>query len=208
VELAASGLFISVVGGILLGALAAARRGTAADSVPMGIAMTLVALPGFWLGLILILVFAVALPWFPVVGGSGLRGLVLPAFTLGLGVLGITGRFVRSSLLEAMNSSHVAAARAKGLNGRVVFLKHVARNAVLPVLTVIGLQVGSLLSGAVLVETVFSRPGVGRLLVQSILNKDYATVQAIVLIVAAFYAVTNLVVDLLYPVLDPRIGGR
>jgi ABC-type dipeptide/oligopeptide/nickel transport system permease component len=204
--LAAAGLVISVVGGILLGVIAAVRRDTAVDSVSMGVAMTLVALPSFWLGLILILVFAVALPWFPVVGGSSFRGLVLPAFTLGLGVLGITGRFVRSSLLEVMHSSHVVAARAKGLNGRAVFIRHIARNAVLPVLTVIGLQVGSLLSGAVLVETVFSRPGIGRLLVQSILNKDYPTVQAIVLIIAGFYAVINLIVDLLYPVLDPRIG--
>jgi ABC-type dipeptide/oligopeptide/nickel transport system permease component len=206
-ELAGSGLLISVVGGIVLGAVAAVRRDTATDSVSMGIAMTLVALPSFWLGLILILLFAVVLPVFPVVGGSSLRGLVLPAVTLGLGLLGITGRFVRSSLLEAMHSSHVVAARAKGLSRRTVFLKHVARNAVLPVLTVIGLQVGALVSGTVLVEVVFSRPGIGRLLVQSILSKDYATVQATVLIIAAFYAVTNLVVDLLYPLLDPRIGG-
>jgi ABC-type dipeptide/oligopeptide/nickel transport system permease component len=207
VELAASGLLISLVGGIILGVVAAVRRNTAVDSVSMGIAMTLVALPSFWLGLILILLFAVVLPWFPVVGGSSLRGLVLPAFTLGLGVLGITGRFVRSSLLEQMHSSHVVAARAKGLNRRTVFLKHVARNAVLPVLTVVGLQIGALLSGTVLVEMVFSRPGIGRLLVQSILSKDYATVQATVLIIAGFYAVTNLIVDLLYPLLDPRIGG-
>jgi ABC-type dipeptide/oligopeptide/nickel transport system permease component len=207
VELAASGLLISLVGGIILGVVAAVRRNTAVDSVSMGIAMTLVALPSFWLGLILILLFAVVLPWFPVVGGSSLRGLVLPAFTLGLGVLGITGRFVRSSLLEVMGSPHVVAARAKGLNRRTVFLKHVARNAVLPVLTVVGLQIGALLSGTVLVEMVFSRPGIGRLLVQSILSKDYATVQATVLIIAGFYAVTNLVVDLLYPLLDPRIGG-
>ena len=122
-------------------------------------------------------------------------------------MLGITGRFVRSSLLEAMHSPHVVAARAKGLDRRTVFTRHVARNAVLPVLTVIGLQVGSLLSGTVLVEMVFSRPGIGRLLVQSILSKDYATVQATVLIIAGFYVVTNLVVDLLYPLLDPRIGG-
>jgi ABC-type dipeptide/oligopeptide/nickel transport system permease component len=101
----------------------------------------------------------------------------------------------------------VVAARAKGLNRRAVFLKHVARNAVLPVLTVVGLQIGALLSGTVLVEMVFSRPGIGRLLVQSILSKDYATVQATVLIIAGFYAITNLVVDLLYPLLDPRIGG-
>jgi ABC-type dipeptide/oligopeptide/nickel transport system permease component len=205
--LAGSGLLISLVGGILLGAFAAARRDTAADSVSMGVAMTMVALPSFWLGLILILVFAVALPWFPVVGGTSLRGLVLPALTLGLGVLGITGRFVRSSLVGVMDSPHVVAARAKGLSRRAVFVKHISRNAVLPVVTVIGLQVGSLLSGAVLVETVFSRAGIGRLLVQSILNKDYATVQATVLIIAGFYAVANLVVDLLYPVLDPRIGG-
>ena len=206
-ELAGAGLLISIVGGIVLGAVAAVRRDTATDSVSMGIAMTLVALPSFWLGLILILLFAVVLPWFPVVGGTSLRGLVLPALTLGLGLLGITGRFVRSSLLEAMHSSHVVAARAKGLNSRTVFLKHIARNAVLPVITVIGLQVGALLSGTVLVEVVFSRPGIGRLLVQSILSKDYATVQATVLIIAAFYAITNLVVDLLYPLLDPRIGG-
>jgi ABC-type dipeptide/oligopeptide/nickel transport system permease component len=207
VELAASGLLISLVGGIILGVVAAVRRNTAVDSVSMGIAMTLVALPSFWLGLILILLFAVVLPWFPVVGGSSLRGLVLPAFTLGLGVLGITGRFVRSSLLEQMHSSHVVAARAKGLNRRTVFVKHVARNAVLPVLTVVGLQIGALLSGTVLVEMVFSRAGIGRLLVQSILSKDYATVQATVLIIAGFYAVTNLIVDLLYPLLDPRIRG-
>jgi ABC-type dipeptide/oligopeptide/nickel transport system permease component len=204
--LAAAGLVISVAGGILLGAVAAVRRNTPVDTASMGVAMTLVALPSFWLGLILILLFAVELPWFPVVAGSSFRGLILPAFTLGLGVLGITGRFVRSSLLEVMHSPHVVAARAKGLNGRAVFIRHIARNAVLPVLTVIGLQVGSLLSGAVLVETVFSRPGIGRLLVQSILDKDYATVQATVLIIAGFYAVINLVVDLLYPVLDPRIG--
>lgn len=207
VELAGVGLLISLVGGIVLGAVAAVRRNTAVDSVSMGIAMTLVALPSFLLGLVLILAFAVALPWFPVVGGSSLRGLVLPALTLGLGLLGITGRFVRSSLLEAMHSPHVAAARAKGLSKRAVFAKHVARNALLPVLTVIGLQVGSLLSGTVLVEVVFSRPGIGRLLVQSILSKDYPTVQATVLIIASFYAITNLVVDLLYPLVDPRVGG-
>jgi ABC-type dipeptide/oligopeptide/nickel transport system permease component len=207
IELAASGLLISLVGGIALGVVAAARRGTAVDSTITGVAMTLVALPSFWLGLLLILLFAVVLHWFPVVGGTGLRGLVLPAVTLGLGLLGVTGRFVRSSLLEVAHSPHVVAARAKGLRRRVVFVRHIARNAVLPVLTIVGLQVGALLSGTVLVEVVFSRPGIGRLLVNSILSKDYPTVQATVLIIAAFYALTNLAVDLLYPLLDPRIGG-
>ena len=207
IQLAISGLFISVVGGILLGTAAAIRRGTATDSLLMGIFMTLVGLPSFWLGLILILIFAVALPWFPVVGGSGLRGLVLPTVTLGVGLLGITGRFVRSSLIEAMGSPHVVAARAKGLSSTTVFTQHIARNAMLPVLTIVGLQVGSLVSGTVLVEVVFSRPGIGRLLVDSILSKDYATTQVVVLLIAGFYVITNLVVDLLYPILDPRVGG-
>jgi ABC-type dipeptide/oligopeptide/nickel transport system permease component len=165
-----------------------------------------VALPSFWLGLLLILLFAVKLSWLPVVGGTGFDGLILPALTLGLGLLGVTARFTRSSIIEASTGMHVLAARAKGLSSRKVFVRHVARNAVLPILTVIGLQVGSLLSGTVVVETVFSRPGIGRLLVQSILNKDYATVQAVTLIIAGSYTVINLIVDLLYPVLDPRVG--
>jgi ABC-type dipeptide/oligopeptide/nickel transport system permease component len=205
-ELAGAGMLISVVGGVILGVIAAVRRHTGVDAVLMGGAMGLVALPSFWLGLLLILLFAVKLSWLPVVGGTGFKGLILPALTLGLGLLGVTARFTRSSIIEASTGMHVLAARAKGLSSRKVFVRHVARNAVLPILTVIGLQVGSLLSGTVVVETVFSRPGIGRLLVQSILNKDYATVQAVTLIIAGSYTVINLIVDLLYPVLDPRVG--
>jgi ABC-type dipeptide/oligopeptide/nickel transport system permease component len=205
-ELAGAGMLISVVGGIILGVIAAVRRHTGVDAVLMGGAMGLVAMPSFWLGLLLILLFAVKLSWLPVVGGTGFKGLILPALTLGLGLLGVTARFTRSSIIEASTGMHVLAARAKGLSSRKVFVRHVARNAVLPILTVIGLQVGSLLSGTVVVETVFSRPGIGRLLVQSILNKDFATVQAVTLIIAGSYTVINLIVDLLYPVLDPRVG--
>jgi ABC-type dipeptide/oligopeptide/nickel transport system permease component len=207
VELAGVGLVVSLVGGIAVGVFAATRPRSALDGISMGAAMGLVAVPSFFLGLILILVFAVELPIFPVVGGSNLRGLVLPSLTLGLGFLGVTARFVRSSVMEAASSLHVVAAKARGLTARQVFVRHIARNALPPVLTVVGLQVGALLSGTVLIEVVFSRPGIGGLLVQAILSKDYPTVQAVVLMIAGFYTLTNLAVDLLYPLLDPRVTG-
>lgn len=203
-ELSVAGLAFSLALGTPAGVLAALYRDRPLDTLTMAASVTCFSIPSFWLGLILILVFAVMLQWFPVVGGASLQGLVLPAVTLGLGVMGVTARFVRSSVVQAMHNRHVVTARAKGLTWGRVLTRHVLRNAVLPVLTVVGLQVGSLLSGTVLIETVFSRPGVGRLLVQSILSKDYLTVQAIVLIIAAMYCVSNLIVDLLYPVLDPR----
>ena len=156
----------------------------------------------------LLVVFAVKLHWFAVVGGTSLKGLVLPAVTLALGGIGFTGRFVRSSVIEAMRQQHVVTSRAKGLSRQAVLAKHVVRNSLLPILTVVGLQTGNLLSGAVIIETVFSRPGLGRLLVDAILAKDYLTVQAVVLIIALMYAGVNLIVDLLYPILDPRVAYR
>ncbi len=207
-QLMVAGLGISVVFGTLLGVMAALRRNRALDTAAMGLAMTFMSLPSFWLGLLLILLFAVQLQWFAVVGGTSLKGLVLPAVTLGLGGLGFNARFVRSSVIAAQGQKHVLSARAKGISRAQVFLRHVFRNALLPILTIVGLQVGQLLSGAVIVETVFSRPGIGRLLVQAILSKDYLTVQATVLIIAILYALTNFIVDLLYPVLDPRIARR
>ena len=208
VQLTLAGLSLSLVVGGLLGVLAAVRRNRAADVIAMGVSLTLMSIPSFWLGLLLILLFAVQLPWFEVVGDGSLKGLVLPAATLALGSIGLNARFVRSSVIAAMGQRHVLTARAKGLGRARVFLRHVLRNAALPVLTVAGLQFGQLLSGAIIVETVFSRPGIGRLLVQAILAKDYLTVQAVVLIVAVLYALINLGVDLLYPVLDPRMAIR
>lgn len=208
IQLTLAGLALSLVFGTLLGVLAAVRRNRPADTVTMGIALTCMSIPSFWLGLLLILLFAVKIPIFEVVGGTSLKGLVLPAVTLALGSIGFNARFVRSSVINAKQQKHVITARAKGITGWQVFRKHVLRNALLPILTIVGLQVGQLISGVVIVETVFSRPGIGRLLVQSILSKDYLTVQAVVLIIAVIYAVTNLLVDLLYPVLDPRIGNR
>jgi ABC-type dipeptide/oligopeptide/nickel transport system permease component len=207
-QLTVAALCLSLVFGGLLGVVAALRRNRAADTLAMSLALAFMSIPSFWLGLLLILLFAVTYPIFDVVGGTSLKGLVLPAVTLALGSMGFNARFIRSGLIAAQAQAHVVTARAKGLAPSRVFGRHVLRNALLPILTIIGLQVGQLLSGAVIVETVFSRPGIGRLLVQAILAKDYVTVQAVVLIIAGLYALTNFVVDLLYPVLDPRIAAR
>ena len=208
IQLTIAGLALSLLLGTVIGVAAALRRNQGLDTVVMGIALACMSIPSFWLGLLLILLFAVQLPWFDVVGGTSLKGLVLPALTLALGGAGFNARFVRSSIIHAQVQKHVITARAKGTTRVQVFRRHVLRNALLPVLTVAGIQVGQLLSGAVIVETVFSRPGIGRLLVQAILAKDYLTVQAVVLIIAVLYALANFAVDMLYPVLDPRIGHR
>lgn len=207
-QLAVASLALSLLFGFISGVVAAIHRNRALDTATMGFALVGMSIPSFWLGLLLILLFAVTLPWFNVVGGTSLKGLVLPAVTLAVGGFGFNARFVRSSIIGAMVQQHVITARAKGISRARVFVRHVVRNALLPILTIVGLQVGHLLSGAVFVETVFSRPGVGRLLVQAILAHDYPTVQAVVLIIAIFYAVTNFIVDMLYPVFDPRIGYR
>lgn len=208
IQLTIAALALSLTFGMIMGIAAALKRNQAADTLTMGVALTCMSIPSFWLGLLLILVFAVMLPWFDVVGGTSLKGLVLPAVTLALGSMGFNARFVRSSIIAARVQKHVITARAKGITRVQVFVRHVFRNALLPILTIVGLQVGQLLSGTVIVETVFSRPGIGRLLVQAILAKDYLTVQAVVLIIAVIYALTNFIVDLLYPVLDPRVAQR
>jgi ABC-type dipeptide/oligopeptide/nickel transport system permease component len=204
-ELTVTSLAFSLVFGSLVGVVAARHRNTVVDAAGMGVALIFLSMPSFWLGLIIILVFAVQLHWFPVVGGVSFTGLILPALTLGLASMGFIARFVRSSVIEAGGQPYVIIARAKGLRRGTVLFRHVLRNSVLTVLPVVGLELGNLLSGAVIVETVFSRPGLGRLLVTAILSKDYPTVQAVVLLIAVIYAALNLVVDLLYPLLDPRL---
>ena len=201
-------LVLTIVLGLLLGVLAALRQGRVIDTVVMGAALTTMSLPSFWVGTMLLIIFAVGLGWFDVVGGSGLSGLVLPSITLALGGVGFLARFVRSSVLDTSKQQFVMTARSKGLAWRRVVGSHIIRNALLPVLTVIGLQLGNLLSGTVIVETVFSRPGIGRLLIDAIQQKDYLTVQAVVLLIAAIYAIVNTLVDLLYPLLDPRVAAR
>jgi ABC-type dipeptide/oligopeptide/nickel transport system permease component len=206
VELTVAGLGISVIGGVIIGVIAALNRNSLLDTVIMGIALVGTSLPIFWLGLLLILVFAVEIHWFPVFGGTSLKGLVLPAVSLGISGAGFTARFVRSAVINSLRQQYVVTARSKGLYRRQVVLLHVLRNSILPILTIVGLQFGNLLSGAVIIETVFSRPGIGRELVEGILNKDYLVVQGIVFLVAFLYIMSNLAVDLLYPVFDPRIS--
>jgi ABC-type dipeptide/oligopeptide/nickel transport system permease component len=207
-ELIVAGLILTVVFGLLIGIVAALRRNTVTDTLLMAGSVFFLSIPSYWLGLLLIELLAVRVHVFPVVGGTGLTGLVLPAVTLGLGGIGLTARFVRSSVIEAAHQPHVLTARAKGISRRLLLTQHVVRNALLPVFTILGLQFGSLLSGVVLVEVVFSRPGLGRLLVDSITSKDYPTVQAAVLLIAVAYCVVNLAVDLAYQFLDPRTVAR
>lgn len=208
IELALAALIVSVLVGVPLGIIAALFRGTLVDTAAMLISLAALSVPDFWLGILLISLFSVTFHFLPVFGGTSLtsiQSLILPAIALGAGTGGITARFVRASIIEAATKQHVVTARSKGLPRKQVFSRHIFRNAILPIVTVVGLQIGFLLSGTVITETVFSRPGIGRLLVDSILQKDYLTVQALVLLITVIYTTVNLIVDLIYPVIDPRI---
>ncbi|MDB5059762.1 MAG: Peptide/nickel transport system permease protein [Chloroflexi bacterium] len=205
-ELTVAALFVSLLLGVPLGVIAAYRRGSIIDTLAMVLALVTLSLPSFWLGLLLITLFSATWHLLPVFGGTSLQGLILPSVALGAGVGGVTARFVRASVVEAMRQQYVVTARSKGLPRLRLFRRHVLRNALLPVFTLFGLQVGYLLSGAVVIETVFSRPGLGRLLIDSILSKDYLTVQGLVLLITIIYALVNLLVDLMYPLIDPRIA--
>ncbi|MCY4400690.1 MAG: ABC transporter permease [Gemmatimonadetes bacterium] len=203
--LSLGGILFAVVIGVTTGVLAALRQGSWIDGFSRLLAYAGVSMPLFWLGLLLILMFSFWLPWFPPAGSEGWRSLVLPSLSLGLVSAGVIARLTRASLREVLVEDYIRAAWAKGLPKRIVYLRHALRNALLPVLTMLGLQFGAMLAGAVVTETVFSRPGLGRLVVSAILWKDYPLVQGIVLFMAAMYVVVNLLVDLLAAWLDPRI---
>lgn len=205
IRLATAGLFVAVVVGVSAGIISAIRPYSWMDTVVMLVALAGLSMPVFWSGLMLILVFAVWLGWLPAVGTGGLAHLVLPAVTLGMSTAAIIARMSRSSMLEVLRSDYIRTARAKGLAEAAVVNRHAFRNALIPVITVVGLQMGTLLSGAVLTETVFAWPGIGRLLVEGILARDYPIVQASVLVVAMAFVMVNLMVDVLYAVVDPRI---
>jgi peptide/nickel transport system permease protein len=207
-QLTIAGLGLAVVLGVLLGVIAAMRAHSWLDSTIMAVASLGVSMPAFWLGLILIFIFSLRLGWFPATGAGGLNRLILPAAVLGLEASAIIARLVRSSMLEVMRQEYVTTARAKGLSERVVVLRHALRNALVPVVTVVGLQFGAVLSGTVVLETVFARQGIGRLAITAINGKDFPLVQGIVLFVATVYVFVNLAVDLLYGFIDPRIRYR
>ncbi len=204
-ELAALAFVIAVSIAIPLGVVAAARKGTRWDMGAMGFSLLGVSIPNFWLGPLLIMLFSLWLGWFPVSGRSGFLSLVLPALTLGTGLAAILSRMVRSSLLEVLDEDYIRTARAKGLSGYQVMLRHGLRNAWLPILTLLGMQLGALLGGAVVTEAVFNWPGVGSLMVESIQRRDYPVVQGCVLLISLSYVLINLFTDLLYAAVDPRI---
>lgn len=204
-ELAAAAVGIAIVVGLALGLIAAVRRETWVDTLCMSVAVIGSSVPVFWSGVLFILLFSIALGWLPATGDGGLRYLLMPAVVLGFASSGSIARQTRASVLEAMAQEYVTAARARGLRERAILMRHVLRNALIPVVTVIGLRFGFLLGGAVVTETVFSRRGIGRLLVDAILWKDFPVAQAIVLLVAVSYVVVNLLVDVSYALLDPRV---
>jgi len=204
-ELAAAAMLVAIGFSIPLGIIAAVRRGTIVDHAATTVALAGVSIPNFWLGPLLALVFAVELGWLPVSGRGTLANLVLPAISLGAALAAILARMTRASLLEELREPYVQAARARGASQSRAVLRHAFRNSLIPVVTLIGLQFGAVLTGAVITETIFAWPGIGRLLIQSIGFRDYPIVQGCVLFIAVIYVGTNLLTDLVYGVLDPRI---
>ena len=207
-ELTLAALGLALLLALPLGVLAARHRGSPLDSGAMGLSLVGISIPNFWLGPLLILVFSLWLGWTPVSGREGPASLILPALTLGTGMAAILARMVRGSILEVLGEDYVRTARAKGLSERRVLWGHALRNAWLPILTLIGLQLGGLLGGAVITETVFAWPGVGSLLVEAIQSRDYPVVQACVLLVSLSYVLVNTLTDLVYGWVDPRIHWR
>ena len=233
IELTVAALLVACVLGIGAGIVSATLRGSAADHASRVLSLAGISIPIFWLGLVLIWIFAVQLRWLPPDGRldadtrytpttgfifvdallqrrpelavNGLRHLILPAIALSTVPMAIIARMTRSSMLEVMRADHVRTARSKGLPERTVTWRHAFKNAALPIITVVGLQVGFLLSGAILTETIFAWPGIGRWIYESILNRDYPVVQGMTLLVAVIFVLVNLVVDVLYAALDPRI---
>jgi len=218
-ELSAAALLIGWSIALPAGVLAAWRRRTAVDYSASAAALTGLSIPNFWLGIMLIYLFAVNLRWLPASGfvpitqdlGRNLRSLIMPAFVLGLVLAAVVMRQLRSSMLDVLSADYVRTANAKGLGERVVLIRHALRNAVIPVITVMGIQLGTLLGGAVITETIFALPGLGRLAVESIYGRDYQMLEGVVLFSAFSILLINLMVDIIYSLLDPRIklaGGR
>ena len=205
IKLSLASILIAVLIGIPAGVLSATHRYSWIDYISMVAALMGVSMPVFWWGLILILLFAVTLGVLPSGGIGGIRHIILPAIVLGTASTAIIARMTRSSMLDVLRQDYITTARAKGLPERIVIYRHALRNALIPTVTVVGLQFGYMLAGAVLTETVFSWPGVGRLLVDSILARDFPVVQASLLIIAMIFVLVNLAVDILYAFLDPRI---
>ncbi|OGP95126.1 MAG: glutathione ABC transporter permease GsiC [Deltaproteobacteria bacterium RBG_16_54_18] len=207
-ELALVAFVVAGLIAIPLGIIAALREGTTVDNLSVLFSLVGVSMPNFWLGPLLIILFSLKLGWFPVSGRTGVASLVLPAVTLGIGLAALLSRMTRASLLERLGEDYLTVARAKGLPEWKVILKHALRNALIPIITVMGLQIGVLLSGAIITENVFAWPGIGTLLINAIEARDYPVVQGCVLLISLSYVVVNLITDLVYGWADPRIRLR
>ena len=204
-ELAAAAMLVAILFSMPLGIAAAVRRGTVVDHAAMTVSLAGVSVPNFWLGPLLAIVFAVELGWLPVSGRGTWAHLVLPAVSLGAALAAILARMTRATMLEELREPYVQAARARGVSRSRAVMRHAFRNSLIPVVTLVGLQFGAVLTGAVITETIFAWPGIGRLLIQSIGFRDYPLVQGCILLIALTYVAVNLVTDMLYGVLDPRI---
>lgn len=207
-QLAGAAMLIATVFGMTLGVLSALKPGGFADRFALGLAYIGISFPVFWVGLLLILLFAVTLRWFPPSGYGGLRFLALPALTLGMRSIAFLARMTRSAMLEALNADFVRTARAKGLNEWGVTLKHAMRNALIPIITVLGLDFGAYLTGSILTETIFSWPGIGRYVVNAIARRDLPAIQGAVLFLSTVFVLVNLLTDLAYAKADPRVSYR
>ena len=198
-------MVVAIVIAVPLGIAAALYRGRAIDQAAMTVSLVGISMPNFWLGPLLAIVFAVKWGWLPVSGTGSWTHLVLPAITLGAALAAILARMTRASLIDELRELYVLAARARGLSARRAVIAHAFRNSLIPVVTIIGLQFGSVLTGTIITETIFAWPGVGRLLIQAIRFRDYPLVQGCILFIAVTYVAMNLLVDLAYAWLDPRI---
>lgn len=208
IKLALASLLLALIISIPLGVVSATHRNSPVDHLSMVSALLGISMPNFWLGPLLIILFSIKLNLLPVSGSGGWSYLILPAITLGTAMTALLTRMVRSSMLEEMGQDYIRTARAKGLPERVVIYKHALKNALIPVVTIVGLQFGTLLTGAIITETIFAWPGLGRLTIQAISQRDYPLVQGCILMISLTYILVNLATDLLYTVLDPRIRYR
>lgn len=205
IKLAATGMVFAVIIGIALGILAAKYKDTIIDTFCTGLATLGVSIPSFWLGILLILVFSVKLSWFPIADGTGFRSLILPAITLGVVMSTMISRLTRNGMVEVLSNDFIRTARSKGLEERHILFRHAFRNVLIPIITVIGLQIAALLGGTVIIEQVFNWPGLGTLSIGAIMSRDFPMIQGTVLFMGAVYVSVNILVDIVYSLIDPRV---
>ena len=208
IKLTVAAMIMALIISLPIGIVSAVKQYSIADNSSMFFALLGVSMPNFWLGPLLMIVFCVNLGWFPISGDEEIHSIVLPAVTLGTAMAAILSRMVRASMLEVIHQEYITTARAKGLSEKRIVLRHALKNALFPVVTIVGLQFGALLAGAIITETIFSWPGIGRLLVQAIHTRDYPLVQGCVLVISISYVLINLMTDIAYSYIDPRTKLR